>query len=253
MPSAASRAAARQASRTGSPPGRAATVARPSVRTTSSGRRRGSRRRSAASRRRARSRPSASGVRPPVRSAASRACAAGTLRGRREHDLGAGRPEGDEPDLVPALVGVAEQRQHGAGHRGHPPPRGHRPGRVDGEQHEVALAALALGAPQVAAPQDQAGAGAAAGPLVRRRGGDGGGQVQLRGAARACRRSGGRCARCRCGPASGDRARPRRRRAPRGVEPGRGSTAGARSGWARRRRRGPSRPGTERQRGVRCI
>ena len=222
--------AARQASRTGSPPGRAATVARPSVSTHEQrrdGAGRAAARRPAAAR--ARSSPSASGVRPPVRSAASRACAAGTLDVGGSTSSAAGRPERDQPDLVPALVGVAQQRQHRAGDGGHPPPRGHRAGGVDGEQHEVALAALALGAAQVAAVQQQPGAGAAAGPLVRRGGGDRGGQVQVRGAARACRRSGARSGRCRCGPASGGRARPPRRRAPRagGPEGGDGGGAGA--------------------------
>ena len=102
-------------------PGRAATVARPSVRSTSSGAATGiAQPLDRAAPRGPAAGPSASGVRPPVRRRGEPG-----LRGRARWTSAAARPrrrraaEGDQPDLVAALVGVAQQRQHGAGDRGH--------------------------------------------------------------------------------------------------------------------------------------
>ena len=97
--------------------------------------------------------------------------------------------ERDQADLVAPLVGVGQQRQHGALDRAHPLPRGHRAGGVDDEQHQVALAALADGLAQVAARAAAASVGAAARDLVRRGGAQGRGQVHRRQPARrACGR-----------------------------------------------------------------
>ena len=228
IPSAASSSAARQASRTGSLPGRAATVARPSVSTTSSGAAAGvaqpfGREQPAGPQQAVRQRRAAAGAQvgePGLRGRHA--------RGRRQHDLGAGAAERQQPDLVAALVGVAQQRQHRAGDGRHPLARGHRPGGVDGEQHEVALAALALGAAQVAAVaaagRCRPGPGAAG--AVRRPRRWPAGAAPRRGA--ASRGWDGRSGRCRCGPATGGRAHPPRLPGPRAAGPGTASTAGAR-------------------------
>ena len=79
----------------------------------------------------ARSRPAASGVRPPVGSSAADGADLDGWRSAAAARLGAGARERDQPDLVPALVGVQQQRQHGPLDRCHPPPGGHRAGRVD--------------------------------------------------------------------------------------------------------------------------
>ena len=55
---------------------------------------------------------------------------------------------------------------------------GHRPGRIDDEQHQVVLPATADGLAQVVPAQHEARAAAAAGMLVRRGGRKGGGGVQ---------------------------------------------------------------------------
>ncbi|PHO26742.1 hypothetical protein B6F21_14880 [Mycobacterium tuberculosis variant bovis] len=58
--------------------------------------------------------------------------------------------EGDHRHLVPALVGVAQQRQGGATDRSHPVPSSHRSGSVDDEDHQIAFATLADGPAHIA-------------------------------------------------------------------------------------------------------
>ena len=130
-------------------------VARPSVTTTSSGRRRGSRIPSTRSVSAAQSSPSASGVRPPLGSSANRRAATSTEEVGGRARVAPGAPERDQPDLVPALVGVQQQRQHGRLHRLHPPPGRHRAGRVDAEQDQVRLSALDHRPPQIVAGESQ--------------------------------------------------------------------------------------------------
>src|SRR3546814_1877869 len=62
--------------------------------------------------------------------------------------------------LFRSLVGVEQQAEHGRLHLLHPPARGHRAGRVDAEEHQVGLAALADGDPQVVLAQQQPARGA---------------------------------------------------------------------------------------------
>ncbi len=90
-------------------------------------------------------------------------------RGRRQGDVGGRTPEGHQPHLVPPLVGVEQQRQHGTFHGTHPLPGRHRPGGVDDEQHEVALTPLARRLPQVVPAHHQSAPRPAPRPLVRRR------------------------------------------------------------------------------------
>ena len=132
-------AAARRARRTGSlaagraPVGQRTTIAR----------RCGSRTRSRSTTSRAARNPAASGVFPPVRIPANRRTAMSTDDvGGSTSSLGAAH--GDHGHLVAALVGVAQQRDDGAGDGGQPVTRGHRPGRVDDEHHQVAFPALAI-------------------------------------------------------------------------------------------------------------
>src|SRR3712207_3541988 len=87
--------------------------------------------------------------------------------GRRQEHLRLLAPEGDKSHLVASLVGVGEQREDGALHGGHPPPGGHRPARVHDEEDEIALASLAHVLPQVRATQDEPLPRPAPGSLVR--------------------------------------------------------------------------------------
>ena len=50
----------------------------------------------------------------------------------------------DHGDLVAALVGVTQQGDDGAGHGGEAVARGHRPGRVDDENDQIAFSAFAI-------------------------------------------------------------------------------------------------------------
>ena len=100
-------------------------------------------------------------------------------RGGRQQQLRAGAAEADEAHLVAALVGVEQQREHGALDRFHPAAGGHRPAGVHQEQDQVGLPPLAAALAQVGAFQDQAGPGPAAADLVRRAGHQGRGQVHV--------------------------------------------------------------------------
>ena len=113
--------------------------ARPSVTMIASARRDGSRRCSVRMTSSVCSSPCASGVLPPVGRALSASAARSTLL------VGAsGRPpvaaERDERDLVPPLVGVGEQAEHGGLDLRHAAARAHRPRRVHAEHDQVALA-----------------------------------------------------------------------------------------------------------------
>ena len=167
---------------------RAPAVARPSVTTTSRGRRRGSRIRSSSRTRAASSSPSASGVRPPAGRSASRSAAISTESRGRQHEVSAVAAEGDQPDLVAALVGVEQQRQDRGLHLLHPLARGHRARGVDAEQDQVGLLALARRDAQVVTAQLERPLAASAGELVRGGGADRLGQVDR------ARAVGGRCA-----------------------------------------------------------
>ena len=76
---------------------------------------------------------------------------------RRQRDLRAGAAEGHERDAVAAAIGVEEQAEDRALHRGHPPPRAHRAAGVDAEDDEVALAPGADVLAQVARRQRRPG------------------------------------------------------------------------------------------------
>ena len=188
---------------------RAPPVARPSVTTTSSGRRCGSRDALDAQQLGARSRPAASGVRPPVGSVGQPARRPASTRpgGRERHARRPVAAEGDQADLVAPLVGVEQQRQHGALHRRHP--RARSPSsrwRRTTKSDQVALAALERGLAQVLRRRpDRAPAAAAARTAgAARRAWHGGGQVQRRGRGR------------RAGATPRPRSETRRARAPAG-------------------------------------
>ena len=87
--------------------------------------------------------------------------------GRRQRDLGRVAAEGDQPDLVAALVGVEQQAEDRGLDLLHPLARGHRAGRVDAEEHEVGLAPLAPGGAEVAGLEPQPTRAPAPCPLVR--------------------------------------------------------------------------------------
>ena len=127
---------------------------------------------------------------------------------RRQRDMRAGAAEGHERDAVAAAVGVEEQAEDRALHRGHPPPRAHRAAGVDAEDDEVALAPGADVLAQVARRQRRAARDRAprrGGAQARRDGevGDGAGR------AGGCRPAGPRRRWRGCG---GRRRRGRRRR-----------------------------------------
>ena len=99
--------------------------------------------------------------------------------GGRQGEDGLRPAERHQPDLVAALVGVEQQREHGGLDRLHALARGHRARGVDREQHEVGLAALGHGVPQVGADELQPTARRPpAGALVRGGGADRGAEVQ---------------------------------------------------------------------------
>ena len=100
-------------------------------------------------------------------------------RGRRQEHLGFCPTERDQSHLVPTLVGVEQQRQHGPLHRGHAPLRSHGSAGIDREQHEVRLASFAPTLTQVVVPQHQPGAVSPALTLVGRAGHEGGREMKV--------------------------------------------------------------------------
>ena len=142
-PSKTTTPAAARASRPAAASAASRSVARPSVTTTASARRVGSRRASRRISRSAAARPAASGVAPPVGTRARTAAARSTLAVGGRTISAPAAAEGDERDAVAALVGVGEQAEDRALHARHAPPRAHRARGVDAEDDERALAARA--------------------------------------------------------------------------------------------------------------
>ena len=95
----------------------------------------------------------------------------------KQQQLGLVPAEGHQTHPVAALVGVEQEREDRRLDLAHPLAGGHRPGGVDGEQHEVGLAPAGDRVAQVVAG-DPGRAGARSAP--RGRGPEGGGQVHRR-------------------------------------------------------------------------
>lgn len=109
-------------------------------------------------------------------------------RCRRQHHLGVLAPEGDQPDLVPPLIRVQQQREDRTLHSTHPLPGSHRSGRIHHEENEVSLPSLPGRLPQIVPPDHQSPPRPPPRPLMRGSGLHGRGQVQFgQGALRAPR------------------------------------------------------------------